>query len=226
MTSKVSPLQKEDKNNQEKHARKQDNGGDTPPSYPPDIQINHGEQGIDIFINFLNATNTVYGPLAEKVKIIKTIVESLEEHYKHPLALFLLINCMNAVANLSKIQPPITPDLETRLLNIVLRRLIGNGPERQLEICDKALYRQASMAFAAMLKGLLIEAPTIEHLHNILGHFTKYITSSNRLEKVQAIKATNYLLMEAYHNLGLHYDAYEMRKYLGKIWYCPKKVKQ
>ncbi|XP_058024056.1 uncharacterized protein LOC131190718 [Ahaetulla prasina] len=226
MTSKVSPLRKEGKNNQEKHTNKQDNGGDIPPAYSPDIQINNGEKGIDIFINFLNAMNTVYGPLAEKGKIVETIVETLEEHYNHPLVLFLLINCMNAVANLSKIQPPITPDLETRLLNIVLRRLIGNGPERQLEICDKTLYRQASMAFAAMLKGLLAEAPTIEHLHNILGHFTKYITSSNRLEKVQAIKATNYLFMEAYHNLGLHYDAYEMREYLGKIWHCPNKEKQ
>ncbi|XP_032069740.1 uncharacterized protein LOC116506203 [Thamnophis elegans] len=217
MTSKVSPLRKEGKNNQEKHTSKQDNGGDIPPAYSPDIQINNGEKGIDIFINFLNAMNTVYGPLAEKGKIVETIVLQ---------ALVSILLTENLTPPASKIQPPITPDLETRLLNIVLRRLIGNGPERQLEICDKTLYRQASMAFAAMLKGLLAEAPTIEHLHNILGYFTKYITSNNRLEKVQAIKATNYLLMEAYHNLGLHYDAYEMREYLGKIWHCPNKDKQ
>lgn len=44
MTSKVSPLQKEGKNNQEKHTSKQDSREYIPPVYSTDIQIDNGEK--------------------------------------------------------------------------------------------------------------------------------------------------------------------------------------
>ncbi|XP_053266152.1 uncharacterized protein LOC128424228 isoform X2 [Podarcis raffonei] len=56
-------------------------------------------------------------------------------------------------------------------------------------------------------------------------HFQQYMRSSDRLEKSQAIKATNYICLEAYYSLGLHYDLHEMREHLSRLWRS-RKIKQ
>ncbi|XP_053266151.1 uncharacterized protein LOC128424228 isoform X1 [Podarcis raffonei] len=192
----------------------------------PSLEVweDHDERGIGMAINFLAAIEAERKPIMAKEDLAKKIVGLMEQYKDHPFAFFIFTSCMNAIANLSRSSPPLSEKLEAKLLQVTLSRLVIKSTESEA-VCDKALCRGASEALGAMLKGLLSEAPTMHHLLKILEHFQQYMRSSDRLEKSQAIKATNYICLEAYYSLGLHYDLHEMREHLSRLWRS-RKIKQ
>ncbi|XP_053121956.1 uncharacterized protein LOC128331926 isoform X1 [Hemicordylus capensis] len=187
-----------------------------------------GNKGIDIFIRFLDAVNAecmttgkdgreTLGLHYSKADMVETLVEAMEEFSNHPLAVFIFTSCMSTISNLSKFKPPLSPELESRVLCAVIKRVISSDI-RRMDVCSQTMYKDASAALMIMLQRLLEENPTTAHLLHILEHFKGWILSRVVQEKAEAIKATTHLQIVAFYNLNVLYDVHEMRDHHKRLW--------
>ncbi|XP_053121958.1 uncharacterized protein LOC128331926 isoform X2 [Hemicordylus capensis] len=143
--------------------------------------------------------------------------EAMEEFSNHPLAVFIFTSCMSTISNLSKFKPPLSPELESRVLCAVIKRVISSDI-RRMDVCSQTMYKDASAALMIMLQRLLEENPTTAHLLHILEHFKGWILSRVVQEKAEAIKATTHLQIVAFYNLNVLYDVHEMRDHHKRLW--------
>ncbi|XP_061488450.1 maestro heat-like repeat-containing protein family member 7 [Rhineura floridana] len=131
-----------------------------------------------------------------KDELTEVLVMVMETLPVHSVPSFVLSCSMLTVYNLSKMKPPLDPQLESGVLRLALHGIFNmetdsGNPHSQ------ALYRSSTDTMEIMLKGLLSEDPTTSHLLFILEHINFWIHSSDTQERSRAINCSTSLLRHA-----------------------------
>ncbi|CAI5762020.1 Hypothetical predicted protein [Podarcis lilfordi] len=131
--------------------------------------------------------------LYTKDELTEAVVVVMEKLPVHSVPTSVLPCCMVAIYNLSKIKPPLDPELESCVLRLAMHGVftmdIGTGGATK-----QALYRTTSATLEILLRSLLAEDPTTKHLLRILKHIHFWIHSKYKVERIRAIKSSAALL--------------------------------
>ncbi|KAL8207364.1 UNVERIFIED_CONTAM: hypothetical protein K2H54_055419 [Gekko kuhli] len=121
-------------------------------------------------------------PKEEDISLVDESFDTILEQIRHGEKMLManlpersapnttLICAMFAIQNLSKIKPPLPPDVESGVLRFALHGVLSVDVE-DASTHSQAIYKTSSDTLQAMLKGLLDEAPTTGHLLFILEDF-------------------------------------------------------
>ncbi|XP_077780221.1 maestro heat-like repeat family member 5 [Podarcis muralis] len=131
--------------------------------------------------------------LYTKDELTEAVVVVMEKLPVHSVPTSVLPCCMVAIYNLSKIKPPLDPELESCVLRLAMHGVftmdIGTG-----DATKQALYRTTSATLEILLRSLLAEDPTTKHLLRILKHIHFWIHAKYKVERIRAIKSSAALL--------------------------------
>ncbi|XP_065435784.1 maestro heat-like repeat-containing protein family member 1 [Chrysemys picta bellii] len=100
---------------------------------------------------------------------------------------------MDVVCSLSKLKPPLSLELESRLLSALLHQIFTMGTGNDTTHF-RALHKSYLQSLDSMLRGLLSETPSLEKLQHLLEHIHVWIQSKRALERARAIQSSAALL--------------------------------
>ncbi|KAJ6652726.1 hypothetical protein lerEdw1_010949, partial [Lerista edwardsae] len=106
--------------------------------------------------------STIPQPYSKR-DLIDLIVEIMEEFANHPMGILIYKSCMDTIALLSKFKPGMGPKLETKILQLALRRTIDRGLRRQ-DVCSKHFTEFLNSEDAETQVEALIMAGSLERL--------------------------------------------------------------
>ncbi|XP_033006882.1 uncharacterized protein LOC117047672 [Lacerta agilis] len=146
--------------------------------------------------------------LYTKDELTEAVVVVMEKLPVHSVPTSVLPCCMVAIYNLSKIKPPLDPELESCVLRLAMhgvftmdigtgdatKQVGSDGPPIWMALKEDALYKTTSATLEILLRSLLAEDPTTKHLLRILKHIHFWIHSKYKVERIRAIKSSAALL--------------------------------
>ncbi|XP_067416136.1 maestro heat-like repeat-containing protein family member 7, partial [Emydura macquarii macquarii] len=131
-------------------------------------------------------------PPGSKAVVAQRIAELLEALPLDSGPSSILSSSLVAVGNLSKLQPALEQELESRLLQAGMSRIFPMDTAKDLYI--QSLHKSLEEKLDMMLRGLLTTSPSTDHLQHTLEHIGFWIRSTNTTERARAMRTSTALL--------------------------------
>ncbi|XP_067399558.1 uncharacterized protein [Emydura macquarii macquarii] len=132
-------------------------------------------------------------PPGSKAAVAQRIAELLEALPLDSGPSSILSSSLVAVGNLSKLQPALEQELESRLLQAGMSRIFPMDTAKDLYI--QSLHKSLEEKLDMMLRGLLTTSPSTDHLQHTLEHIGFWIRSTNTTERARAMRTSTALLL-------------------------------